>query len=155
MIPALCDDRNDKGAYLRRRNCHPHAIQFQRKRQGQQKHERTDRLGVDRKIGQGGLFRCVKIRGRDADKRQKQHGSKEKRQIPSDTGVCACGCAEQQPYFRAGQKDHRCADCRNDKRCKVSGAPCLPDVRIFALAVVKIVAHAAPAIPHGSTHTKA
>ena len=138
MISALCDDRNDKGAYLRCGNCHLHAVQLKRKRQYRRENKRTDRLGVDQEVGQRRLFRCVKIRGCDADKRQKQHSRKEKRQKMTNIGICACRCVEQQPDFRAGQEGHRCTDCRNDKRRKVSDASRLPDIFHFAFTIIKV-----------------
>ena len=117
MLSALCDDRNDKGAYLRRGNCHLHAVQLKRKRQHRQENKRTDRLGVDQEIGQR---------------------RKEKRQKMTNIGICACRCVEQQPDFRAGQEGHRCTDCRNDKRRKVSDASRLPDIFHFAFTIIKV-----------------
>ena len=56
IYQAFCDQSNNEGTCLRRRDCCPHAIQLKRKRQHQKENKRTDQLSIDQKVGKIRFF---------------------------------------------------------------------------------------------------
>ena len=92
---------------------HLHAGQLQHRRQDQKHQQRADRFSIYEKVGKSIIFRCVEVRCRNTDKRQKQQRCEKKREISDDPGVCLCRSAKQRADLCSREIDADCADCRD------------------------------------------
>ena len=84
---------NHKGDDLRDRRGKPDTGQLQHWRQDQKHQQRADRLSIYEKVGKSILFRCVEVRCRNTDKRQKQQRCEKKWEIPDDVQTAVIATA--------------------------------------------------------------